>query len=92
MSSATIAPEIGLAQGAPGRVVRSSWIVAFLLLDGALPLTFGVRRLLQLAGVSDVMPPSAAPAPVAVHVVGAFLFAVAGAFQFSALIRRLWPK
>lgn len=68
MSSATIVPTIGLAQGAPRPLIRSNWIVGALLPIGALPLTFGVLRLLQLAGVSDVMPPSAAPAPVAVHV------------------------
>jgi uncharacterized membrane protein len=92
MSSLTIVPAIGPAQRASRRVVSSSWIVGVLLFIGALPLTFGVLRLLQLAGVSDVMPPSAAPAPVAVHVVGAFLFAITGAFQFSARIRRVWPK
>lgn len=92
MSSGTVKPVVGLAQPASRRVVSADRTVAVLLLVGAFPLAFGVLRLLQLAGVSEVMPPSAAPAPIAVHVVGAFLFAVTGAFQFSSRIRRVRPN
>ena len=70
----------------------SRWIIAGLLVFAAMPLTFGVLRLLQLAGVSDVMPPALAPAaPLVLHIAGAMLYAILGAFQFSAFIRRRWP-
>lgn len=76
--------------------VRSSpWPIAALLLLAALPLTFGVLRLLQFAGVVEVMPPISgefrSAAPIVLHIGGAMLYAVLGAFQFSAAIRRRWP-
>jgi hypothetical protein len=77
--------------------VRSSpWPIAGLLLLAALPLTFGVLRLLQFASVVDeVMPPISSEfrsvAPTVLHIGGAVLYAVLGAFQFSAAIRRRWP-
>lgn len=70
----------------------SRWRVAGLLVFAAMPLTFGVLRLLQLAGVSDVMPPApVSPLPLVVHIVGALLYAMLGAFQFSTSLRRRWP-
>ena len=78
--------------------VRSSaWPVFGLLLLGAIPLTFGAIRLLQLAGiVENVMPEVSGEIGIVValvaHILGAALYAILGAFQFSASIRRRWPK
>jgi hypothetical protein len=76
--------------------VRSSpWPIAGLLLLGALPLTFGALRLLQFAGLVAVMPPVPggfhAAAPLVLHIGGAAVYAILGALQFSATIRRRWP-
>jgi hypothetical protein len=75
------------------RTSRSSaWLVAGLMLFSAMPLTFGILRLLQLAGFSDLMPPaSAAPIPLVAHIVGALAYTLLGAVQFSPAIRRRWP-
>jgi uncharacterized membrane protein len=70
----------------------SRWLIAGLLVLAAMPLTFGVLRLLQLAELADAMPPAvASPVPLILHIVGALLYAILGAFQFSASIRRRWP-
>jgi uncharacterized membrane protein len=56
------------------------------------PAISGSLRLIEVAGGPHVMPanPSitASPAPVVVHIVCAVLYAVLGAFQFSAALRR----
>jgi hypothetical protein len=64
-----------------------------LFVFGAVPLTFGVLRILQLMGLSDVMPaaPVSSAIPLMIHIVGAFVYALLGAFQFSAGIRSRWP-
>jgi peptidoglycan biosynthesis protein MviN/MurJ (putative lipid II flippase) len=70
----------------------SAWLVAGLAVFSALPLSFGVLRLLQLAGLSDVMPPaSAAAIPLVSHIVGALAYTLLGAVQLSPVIRRRWP-
>jgi len=52
----------------------------------------GSLRLLEVAGGPQLMPINpridASPAPVVVHVLGATLYAILGAFQFSARVRR----
>ena len=68
-------------------------IIAGLLVFAAMPLTFVVLRLLQLAGISDAMPPAPVPPiPLILHITGALLYAVLGAFQLSASIRRRRPS
>ena len=73
----------------------SAGVVIGLLLFGAMPLSFGVIRLLQFAGIVHIMPdvPNefGLVAALLAHIVGAALYAVLGAFQFSAAIRRRWP-
>lgn len=71
----------------------SSWPIAGLLLFATLPLTFGALRTLQLAGIANVMPPVAGglALPLLLHIGGAAVYALLGAFQFSATIRRRWP-
>lgn len=71
----------------------STWRVpAALLVLLAIPLVSGSLRLLEVAGGPAVLPmnPRTAASPVALvlHVVGAAVFGVVGAFQFSARLRR----
>jgi uncharacterized membrane protein len=60
-----------------------------------IPTLFGALRLLGLAGGPQLMPADprmiASPLPVAVHIVSAVAYAVFGAFQFSARLRRRRP-
>lgn len=71
----------------------SRWRIAGLLAFAAMPLTFGILRLLQLAGLSDAMPPAlVSPVPLVLHIVGALLYATLGALQFSTPLRRRWPS
>src|SRR5690606_12277931 len=43
-------------------------------------------------GISDVMPVAVAPPlPLVLHIVGALVYAMLGAFQCSPSIRRRWP-
>ena len=89
--AASLSPS-GRSRAARTRTSASSWLVASLVFFSALPLTFGVLRLMQLAGLSDVMPPAPAPAiPLVSHIVGALAYTLLGATQFSPAIRRRWP-
>jgi uncharacterized membrane protein len=60
------------------------------------PAITGSLRLIELAGGPHLMPANpgitASPAPVVVHIVCAVLYAVLGAFQFSASLRRRHPR
>lgn len=74
------------------RTRSSVWLVAGLILFSALPLSFGILRLMQLAGLSDIMPPaSTSPIALVGHIVGALAYTLLGAVQFSPMIRRRWP-
>lgn len=57
-----------------------------------IPLTAGALRVLQLGGGPAVIPAdgrfSGFPAPLVVHILGAALYAVVGAFQFLPSFRR----
>jgi uncharacterized membrane protein len=57
-----------------------------------IPAVAGTLRLVQLSGGPQLMPADArmdaSPLPVVVHIVSGLLFVVAGAFQFSAALRR----
>ncbi|MFN8535439.1 MAG: DUF2306 domain-containing protein [Dehalococcoidia bacterium] len=61
----------------------------------ALPLFMGALRLVALAGGPEILPNNArfasAPLPVVLHIVGAVVLAIAGAFQFAAGFRRRRP-
>lgn len=71
------------------------WLVPVLLVLSIPPSIFSVLRLLQLAGVSEVMPFDArfmaGPLPLVVHIVTALVFALIGPFQFVTGLRRRWP-
>jgi uncharacterized membrane protein len=70
-------------------------VPAGLLLLSTPPLVAGALRLVTLAGVAEIMPgaerAAAAPVPVVLHIVSAFVFAILGAFQFAAGFRRRRP-
>jgi uncharacterized membrane protein len=82
---------------APVKTGRAQWlVVAALLLLSAIPLAAGAFRLAQLAGGAEITLANArffaSPIPVVVHIVSAIIFAVLGAFQFHAGLRRRWPR
>jgi uncharacterized membrane protein len=77
----------------PGNRDRSSWSVPVALVALSLiPVISGSLRLVEVAGGPQLMPTNpridASPAPLVVHVLGAALYAILGAFQFSARLRR----
>jgi uncharacterized membrane protein len=81
---------------APAKADSAKGLVAALLLLSAIPLASGVFRLIQLAGGAAITPASArffaAPMPVVLHIVGAAVYALVGAFQFAPGFRRRWPS
>jgi uncharacterized membrane protein len=70
-------------------------LIAALLMLSALPLAAGAFRLTQLAGGAEITPANArffaSPLPVVVHIVGAAVYAVLGAFQFASGFRGRRP-
>ena len=71
----------------------STWRVPIALVAlGTIPVIAGSLRLVDLSTGSAVLPPnarfSASPLPVVIHIVCATIFAMLGAFQFSARFRR----
>ena len=81
------------------RPVRSVWaewlVIAALLVLSAIPLAAGAFRLNQLGGGAEITPANArffaSPLPVVLHIVGASVYAILGAFQFSTSFRRRRP-
>jgi uncharacterized membrane protein len=79
---------------APSRKVSTKWLlpVALILLS-AIPLAAGAFRLNQLANGAEITPANArffeSPLPVVLHIVGAGVYALLGAFQF---VSRLWRR
>ena len=74
----------------------SSWRVPLALVILSLfPLVAGSLRLIEIAGGPQVLPTNpridASPAPLVVHVLAAAVYAVLGAFQFPARLRRRHP-
>src|SRR5690242_11772882 len=71
----------------PIKARSAKWLVAGLLLLSAFPLAAGAFRLSQLAGGAAITPANsrffASPLPVVVHIVGATVYALLGAFQFA---------
>ena len=68
---------------------------AALILLSIVPVVAGSLRLAEIAGGPHLLPDNpridAVPAPVVVHVVAAAAYALLGAFQFSARLRRRRP-
>ena len=71
----------------------SIWLVVGLILISAIPLIMGAVRLNQLASGAEITPENArffaSPLPVVLHIVGAAVYALFGAFQF---LSRLWRR
>ena len=80
----------------PVRTPRSpGWVPFALIAVVIIPAVAGSLRLVELAGGPHLMPAnpraSASPVPVVVHIVCALTYAILGAFQFSAGLRRRRP-
>src|SRR5438477_7654959 len=62
----------------------------------AIPVVAGAVRVAELAGGAEITRQNArffaAPVPVVLHIAGATLFSVLGAFQFSPGFRRRRPR
>ncbi len=71
------------------------WVPFGLLALAAIPVLAGTARLVELLGGPELIHTDArfiaSPAPIVVHVVAAIGYAILGAFQFSAGIRRQHP-
>ncbi|WP_247826221.1 DUF2306 domain-containing protein [Arthrobacter antioxidans] len=85
------------AEAAPGpqgtTPHRPAWLVpAGLILLGLIPVLAGAARLSELAGGAEVTERNArfveSPVPVVLHILGATLYTVLGAFQFLPSLRR----
>ena len=61
-----------------------------------IPMVAGALRVGQLAAGTDITPETArfvaAPIPVVLHIIGASLYSLLGAFQFSAALRQRNPQ
>ena len=79
------------------RSARSTgrWVPFALVALVLVPAFFGSLRLVELAGGPQLMPANprlnASPVPVVVHIISAVGYAILGAFQFSAGLRRRRP-
>ena len=73
----------------------SWWVPPALLALAFIPVLGGGGRLVELLGGPEVLPSdvrfAASPVPLVVHIVSAVVYAVLGAFQFSARLRRRHP-
>jgi uncharacterized membrane protein len=80
----------------PTRSTRpTGWVPFALVALVVVPAIAGSLRLVELAGGPQLMPANprltASPVPLVVHIVSALSYAVLGAFQFSAALRRRRP-
>ena len=68
------------------------WVPASLLGLAVIPVLGGAGRMVELLGGPEVLPTDArfasSPVPLVVHIVAAVVYALLGAFQFSARLRR----
>ena len=81
----------------PGVRGGSGWRVPVALVALSIfPVFAGSLRLLEVAGGPHLLPNNpridASPAPLVLHVLGAALYALLGAFQFSVRLRRRSPR
>jgi uncharacterized membrane protein len=83
-------PAPGRRPGARRRTGR--WVPPALVALNLTPVVSGVLRLVEIGGGPALMPANprieSSPVPLVVHVLGALVYAVLGAFQFSARLRR----
>jgi uncharacterized membrane protein len=89
-------PDTGVSP-ASGRGRRRTgwWVPVSLLALALIPVLGGTGRVVELLGGPAVLPAdprfAASPVPLVVHIVAAVVYAVLGAFQFSARLRRRHP-
>lgn len=80
---------------ATAKASSAKWFVTSLILLSVIPLAAGAFRLSELAGGAKITPVNArffaSPLPVVLHIVGAFVFAILGPFQFATRFRQRWP-
>jgi uncharacterized membrane protein len=81
---------------APIKAGSAAWLIpAGLIMLVAIPLAAGAVRLTQLASGAAITPANArffaSPLPVVLHIVGAGVYALLGAFQFVTSFRRRRP-
>lgn len=73
----------------------AGWVPWALVALVVVPAAAGSLRLVELSGGPRLIPDhpamTASPGPVVVHIISAILYAVLGAFQFSARFRRRRP-
>jgi hypothetical protein len=75
---------------------RADWLIPTgLIALAAIPVAAGIVRLVTLSSGAAVTPDNshffASPVPVILHIVGATIYCVLGAFQFTAGFRRRHP-
>ena len=80
-----------------GRHDKADWLTpAGLLAISFIPIVAGVLRVVQLAAGAANTPENARfaamPIPIVLHIIGATLFSVLGAFQFSTGWRQRYPQ
>jgi uncharacterized membrane protein len=84
-----------IAKARTGRSGSSWRVPVALIILIIVPVIAGSFRLVELAGGPQLLPTNpridAVPAPVVVHVIAAALYALLGAFQFPARLRRRHP-
>lgn len=68
----------------------TSWVPGALIALSLVPILAGSARLVELSGGPELLPPRSDPSsvPLVVHIVSVIVYAVLGAFQFSARLRR----
>ena len=79
------------------KVTKTDWLVpAGLIVLSLVPALAAISRLTQLVGGAEVTPENArfmaSPLPAALHVTGAVVYGMLGAFQFSRAIRKRWRE
>ena len=89
-------PGAGSAPGSGrGRRWAGWWMVPGLLALSLIPVLGGTGRLVEVLGGPEVLPTdtrfAASPIPLVAHIVASVIYAVLGAFQFSARLRRRHP-
>lgn len=89
-------PGTGVAP-VPGVGRRAGqWVPAGLIALAVIPVVAGTARLTEISGGPELMATdprfAASPVPVVVHIAAAIGYALLGAFQFSAGIRRRRPR
>jgi uncharacterized membrane protein len=79
----------------PRRAGSAGCLITGIFALSAIPLAAGAFRLAELAGGAAITPANArffaAPLPVVLHIVGAAVYALLGAFQFAPEFRRRRP-